>query len=142
MTTEALLVLLALLTLKHFVADGPLQTDAQVVNKGRWLHPDGLAHAGLHAALSAAVLGVWAAASGAQAAAGLMVALVIGEFVVHYAIDYGKCRIDDRCGFARAAEDGHALLITDKAGFFSLLLADQALHALTYVAMVAAVWRG
>jgi hypothetical protein len=34
--------------IKHFVADGILQTNYQYANKGKWGHPGGLIHAGNH----------------------------------------------------------------------------------------------
>ena len=49
----------ALLFLKHFLGDGPLQTSWQVRNKGRLGHPAGLTHAGIHVLGSAGALALW-----------------------------------------------------------------------------------
>src|SRR5690606_10987786 len=51
LTESIQLVLAALLILqaKHFVADFLLQTPYQFLNKGRYGHPGGLIHAGIHA---------------------------------------------------------------------------------------------
>lgn len=145
MTPDSLLLLMALLLLKHFVADGPLQSDSQATKKGVWLHPAGLSHVGVHAAGTGVALTLWALATGAPATPSLLgaaAALLLVEAVVHYLIDYGKSQIDGRLRFATSDvdPDGRRFLrITHPRGFFALLLADQALHGLTYVGVVLAV---
>ena len=144
---ESLIFLAALLFVKHFAADGPLQTGYQVAHKGRFLHPAGLAHAGLHAALTAVCLGVWAALVDRDAVFGgwtqmdvaLVLSLIIfGEFVVHYLTDYAKCAVDARYRWssAEAGPDGQTrLIIENTKAYFTAFLLDQLAHALTYVAI-------
>jgi hypothetical protein len=120
------LVLLALaavgvLMFKHTVADFFLQTSFQHMNKGIYGHPGGLVHAGIHVALTPLVYLVLAPASIA-----LVVGLAVGEFVVHYHIDWLKERIVKGNGWT--AQDG---------GFWYALGTDQLAHGLTYLVMVA-----
>jgi hypothetical protein len=56
MTPEMLLLLLFLFQIKHLLADFVLQTSWMVFDKGRYGHPAGIAHAGIHGLLSAPVL--------------------------------------------------------------------------------------
>lgn len=82
MTTNLELVsVLILFQIKHFIADYLWQTAWMVANKGRYGHPAGLAHAGLHGTLTAPIL-IWA---GVPVGAALMLALA--EAGVHYHID-------------------------------------------------------
>lgn len=138
MTAESLIALAGLLFVKHFLADGPLQTDRQVANKGVWLHPDGLAHAGTHVGLTALCFGLWIGVGGVAAPLGLLLALLAAEFVIHYAIDFAKSRIDASVAWASRTVDasGRAVLQIHNSNFFILFLADQALHSLTYVALL------
>ncbi len=78
------LFLLAGFELKHFIADYLLQTGWMIGGKGSLMQPGGYVHAGLHAVLSAVVLLV------ARIPLPAVALLVVGEFVVHYALDYAK----------------------------------------------------
>lgn len=143
----ALFVLAALLFLKHFVADGPLQSAAQVRNKGVFLHPDGISHAVIHAGLSAIAIAAWAFALGVDLVSfsggvTAVLALLAAEVVVHYAIDFSKCQVDRRFGWAsRPAQPAEAYLVIHDPRFFYSFLADQLAHSLTYVAMLFAIAR-
>jgi len=94
MTPALLLAALALFQVKHYLADFHWQTLWMVETKGRYGHPGGLVHAGLHGLLSLPVLMVAAPFF----APGLFAALVIGEVVLHYHIDWSKARIVARRG--------------------------------------------
>lgn len=142
-------LVLALLV-KHFVADVWLQPLWMSLNKGTFLHPGGLAHAGLHGLFTGLVLlagtlaGVWPVTVGIM----LMVAAV--DAVVHYGIDWSKMNIDKRFRFSHllyGAEDGsltpdsahgtrplRGRLVTSDRYYWSLV-ADQCLHFATYVVL-------
>lgn len=119
---EIILAALALLALKHFVADFVLQTGWMVREKGVYGRPGGLAHAAIHVAGSVPALIVLGAPPV------LLAGLLLAEGVVHYHIDYLKERV------VRRASVGPA----DRM-FWVLLGADQFLHHATYLAMVALV---
>ncbi len=123
----AILILAAIgvLMLKHTAADFFLQTPYQYCNKGTYGHPGGLLHAGIHVALTPLVYLIIAPASLLLAAA-----IALGEFVLHYHIDWAKEQITRRNAFT-----------TQTSGFWHALGVDQLLHGLTYLAIVAAlVW--
>ena len=50
MTPQAALLIMSSLIFKHFIFDFPIsmQTPWMFLNKGKYGHPGGLAHAGLH----------------------------------------------------------------------------------------------
>ncbi len=118
----AILVLAAVgvLMLKHAAADFFLQTPFQYCNKGIYGHPGGFLHAGIHVALTPLVYLLIAPASLLLAAA-----IALGEFVVHYHIDWTKEQITRRAGYTpQTPRFWHALGI------------DQLLHGLTYLVIV------
>lgn len=120
-----LLAAIAVLMVKHTVADFYLQTPYQYLNKGTYGHPGGLLHAGIHVALTPLVYLLLAPASLLIAAA-----IALGEFVLHYHIDWFKERTTRRQS-----------LTPQDACFWHVLGTDQLLHGLTYVAIVAAlIW--
>jgi len=122
MPGAAILVLAAVcvLMIKHTAADFFLQTPYQYCNKGIYGHPGGLLHAGIHVALTPLVYLVIAPASLALAAV-----IALGEFVVHYHVDWAKEQVTRRCGYTpQTPRFWHALGI------------DQLLHGLTYLAIV------
>lgn len=136
----------ALLFLKHFLADGPLQTTWQVRNKGRFGHPAGLTHAGIHVAGSALAFVLWPFVAGVdpahlEAHAGVLGAILLAEFVVHYIVDLTKCSLDRafHCSEVQIDADGKKTILIHKTLYFHLFLADQTCHSLTYVAMMYAV---
>ena len=135
---ESLILLAAALFIKHFLADGPLQSDQQVAKKGVFLHPIGLAHAGVHAALTAACLLGWSASIGQSLGLSFIAAIAALEFFVHYAVDYTKSAVDRANEWSvRVSEDcgAEALQIKDKK-FFIAFLADQTAHSLTYIFII------
>jgi hypothetical protein len=115
------LAAVAILLLKHAVADFYLQTPYQYLNKGKYGHPGGLLHASIHAALTPLVYLVLVPGS-------LLVAggIAAGEFLLHYHIDWLKEQITHRNGWT-----------PQDRGFWCALGADQFLHGLTYLAIVA-----
>lgn len=118
MTEPIQLVLAALLILqfKHFVADFVLQTPYQFLNKGKYGHPGGIIHAGIHA------LGSMLAFLVITPSLRLGVAIVVGEFIAHYHIDWMKERT------TRIRQ-----WVFPQAEFWWTFGADQALHQATYV---------
>ncbi|HEY7457441.1 MAG TPA: DUF3307 domain-containing protein [Xanthobacteraceae bacterium] len=124
MTPQVQLLLLALLVLqlKHFVADFLLQTPYQFLNKGTYGHPGGFIHAGIHA------LGSVLAFFVITPRLGLGIAIVIGEFIAHYHIDWLKENTVKRQQW-----------VFPQSEFWWTFGADQALHQLTYLVIAAAL---
>ncbi len=120
--TETGLALLALtyLVLKHFFADFVLQTPYQFRNKGRYGHPGGVLHAGLHGLLTIPVFLILQPLDVSQAAA-----IIGAEVAVHYHTDYAKEKLVR-----------HAALTHVEAEYWWLFGADQLVHHLTYLAIV------
>ena len=119
-TAEIALLAIAVLMVKHWVADFLLQTIYQVKNKGRYGHPGGLMHSAIHVVCTLPVFAVLPPPS-AQFAAGLLA----GEYVFHYHVDWLKEQLNRRFG-----------LKPDMSGFWYLLGLDQLVHGLTYVVIV------
>jgi hypothetical protein len=113
------LAAVAVLMLKHAVADFYLQTPYQYLNKGTYGHPGGFLHAGIHAALTPFVYLVLVPSS---------LLLVLGEFAVHYHVDWLKEQVTQRNGWT-----------SQDRGFWYARGIDQLVHGLTYVAIVAAL---
>lgn len=113
------IVALALLQVKHFLFDFVFQTMYQLKNKGTYGHPGGILHAGLHVFGTLLVLLV------VLPPLSLALIVLIGEFVVHYHIDWGKEQIVRRFRW------------TDGANFWRMIGLDQLMHQLTYVAILA-----
>ena len=122
--TWAVLAVLLYLQIKHFVCDYPLQTTYQVTNKGTYGHPAGLLHAGIHAVLTIPVFLIMAPPLPVG------IAIVVGEFLVHYHIDWAKQRIMARTGWQAVDSE-----------FWWGIGADQFLHYLTYLAIATVLWR-
>jgi hypothetical protein len=123
-TEQVQLVLAALLILqvKHFIADFVLQTPYQFLNKGKYGHPGGAIHAGIHA------LGTTVAFLAIKPSLALGAAIVIGEFIAHYHIDWLKERTVKVNQW-----------VFPQSEFWWTFGADQALHQVTYVVIVAAL---
>jgi len=119
MTLSVVLGCLLALQVKHLVADYLFQTSHMFLNKGRYGHPGGLLHAGLHVGLTIVVLALFAV----PVATVLSIAVV--EFILHYHIDWTKEQLGKR-----------ADLNPDKVNFWRLHGLDQALHQATYLAMI------
>lgn len=112
----ALLAVLIILEIKHFVFDYPLQTAYQLKNKGRYGHPGGILHSGLQA------LGTLAAFVVVTPTLALGAAIVVGEFLVHYHCDWAKDKIIRRLGSTSADRE-----------FWWAIGGDQLVHHLTYI---------
>jgi hypothetical protein len=115
---------LVLFQAKHFLADFVLQTRYQWSNKGTYGHPGGFLHAGIHAAGSLPAILVLTSAPG------LIAAIAAAEFVVHYHVDWTKEQINKR----RELTHGQAM-------FWMVFGADQFLHQMTYVVILAVLVR-
>lgn len=115
------LALFTALIVKHFICDFPLQRAYQYRNKGKYGHPGGLLHAGIHGAATFAVL------TGFSISAAAALALV--EALIHYHIDWAKSQLTRRCN-----------LNPEDDGFWIAIGADQLLHYLTYAGIIA--WIG
>lgn len=140
---EAILSLATLLIFKHFLADGPLQSQYQLANKGRFLHWGGLLHAATHAGLTALCLALCISMfPGGLTRLGAMaptICFAVGlEFCLHYTIDWVKCSLEKSGGWSEIArsEGGQRQLLIKNDMFFHAFLADQMLHSLTYVALI------
>jgi hypothetical protein len=117
--SEILYVVLVGLVLKHFVADFLTQTGWMIGGKGQFSHLGGYIHAMIHAFGTIIVLFV----AGLGVTFVLLVAL--GEFALHYLIDYWKEHV---------SEDVDPK--TQPHKFWALFGLDQTLHSLTYVGIV------
>jgi len=115
------LILITLLFTKHFVVDYPLQPRYQYSNKGTYLHPGGLLHAGLHG------VGTYLCFVAFTPVAALYLAWI--DAVIHYHVDWAKMNLNARLGWGPTTHEQ----------FWWLLGLDQFLHALTYIGMVALV---
>ena len=124
MTPVDVLLALVLFQLKHYLTDFHWQTIWIVQTKGRYGHPGGLIHAGLHGLLSLPVLLLVA-----PFAPVLFTVILIFEMVLHYHIDWIKAR-----GLYPNAE-----LTSVTSAYWHYLGLDRAAHQLTYVAMLAAL---
>jgi hypothetical protein len=120
--SDSVVLLLLLLQVKHFVFDFVLQGPYQLKNKGTYGHPGGILHSGLHAFGTAVVLLVLAVP------VGMLLAIVAGEFLVHYHIDWCKEQITRRYGTGQ------------NAFFWRMIGLDQFLHQLTYLAIAAILY--
>jgi len=119
---QLVLAVLLILQIKHFVADFVLQTPYQFLNKGKYGHPGGIIHAGIHA------IGSLFAFLVITPSLLLGLAIFLGEFVVHYHIDWLKERTVKRQQW-----------VFPQAEFWWTFGADQFLHQLTYLAMAGAL---
>jgi Protein of unknown function (DUF3307) len=113
----------AVLMVKHAIADFYLQTPYQYLNKGTYGHAGGLLHSAIHVALTPLVYLVLV--PGSLLIAG---AIALGEFVAHYHIDWLKEQIVRRNG-----------MTMQDPGFWHALGTDQLVHGLTYLVIVAAL---
>ena len=106
-------IVLALLFVKHFLADFCWQTDKMLRDKGHLLRLGGLQHAGLHGALTYVILMHFL---GIQAC----VMLAVFDAVIHYSIDWMHRRVTVR-------------LKPDSNAFWAWIGFDQLLHLITYL---------
>jgi hypothetical protein len=111
---------LALFGIKHFIADFVMQYDYMISDKGIYGAPGGLHHAATHACLTFFILVIFYSNPNG------ILALSILDFVLHYHIDYIKQQLNQ------------GLSAHDRM-FWVWLGADQALHYLTYILIIAIV---
>ena len=117
---DTVLLAIAVLLFKHWVADFLLQTVYQVKNKGRYGHPGGLLHSATHVLCTLPVF-VLLAPPSLQFGLGLLAA----EYVFHYHVDWTKEQLNKALS-----------LKPDMSGFWYLLGLDQLVHGLTYVTII------
>lgn len=115
---QTLIVILCVLEIKHYICDFPLQTRYQFLNKGTYLHPGGILHSAVHALFTMSAFLI------APPTIVLGIVIVVGEFFVHYHIDWSKEQIIRRNGWVSSQKE-----------FWGALGADQLLHHLTYLAI-------
>ena len=119
-----MLILLSMLIfqIKHFLCDFAFQTSGQIRNKGVYLHPAGLSHAGLHMIGSIPALLVLS-----RAPIPLTV-LLIAELLFHYHTDWAKVKLDS-----------HLWLNEQNSLYWIIFGSDQLIHQLTYLGMIYAI---
>ena len=123
---QTLVAVYVVLEIKHFICDYPLQTAYQLQNKGTYLHPGGILHSGIHA------LGTMTAFLIVPPSFALGLGIVVGEFLLHYHIDWLKVQIMRRTGWK-----------SSDSQFWWAIGADQLLHHLTYLvigALLVGAW--
>jgi hypothetical protein len=116
---QAVVLLLALFGVKHFIVDFLLQRKYQYANKGIYGHPGGILHAGLHGIATALVLWLFADIN-------WILMMMVFDAFLHYHIDWAKTNINTNMGWTATTHDE----------FWWLLGLDQLLHWLTYVAII------
>ena len=105
--------------IKHYLCDFLLQTYELIRYKGKYLHPAGLLHAGLH------MLGSIPALLVLTRAPTTIAILVVAEFLIHYHTDWAKARLDS------------TLRLNDQNSlYWAIFGGDQLVHQLTYVGMI------
>ena len=115
-SAAAVVAVFTWLEIKHFIFDYVLQTPFQFRNKGTYGHPGGILHSGLQA------LGTIPAFFILPPGWLLGVIIVIGEFLVHYHVDWTKEQTLRRMS-----------LTTTDAWYWRFYGTDQLAHQLTYV---------
>ncbi len=135
-----LLYLLLFFQAKHLWVDFMYQPPYMYKNKGTFGHWGGIAHSGLHAAVTLIGLyaffgGVYSLPSSEAMPVGgfqvlwLPVYLALAEFIVHYLVDWSKMSLNRHKNWGP----------TTSEMFWRLLGVDQCLHQVTYIGM-AYVW--
>ncbi len=119
-TVQITLLALTYLMFKHMIADFILQKPYQFLNKGTYGHLGGILHAGIHAIMSLPVFFFLPPATMFWA-----MAIIFGEFIAHYHIDWIKEQSVKKFAWA-----------PDQQNFWTALGIDQFAHALTYIAIV------
>jgi hypothetical protein len=107
------------LIFKHFIADFVLQRRYQYMNKGKYGHPGGLLHSGIHMVGTMIVLTIFLPLP-------LAFFLSVGEGVVHYHIDWLKANLN-RMMKLHAAEGNE---------YWFWFGFDQLLHHMTYIGLI------
>jgi hypothetical protein len=117
-----MILLLILLTLKHFICDFVYQPPYMFLNKGTYGHPGGIIHSGLHSVVTFVILLFFATPP-------LAAAIAIGEFVIHHHMDWCKMWYNAKKGWGANTHNE----------FWVLLGFDQLVHSLTYIAIIGLV---
>lgn len=127
MTATVSIILITLLTVKHFIVDFLLQPPFMYLNKGIYGHIGGISHSVLHAMATMFIIG--GLVTFATLPISPITCLIIGvvEFIIHYHVDYAKVNITHHYGWTASTSEY----------FWMLMGADQLLHSLTYIAIVA-----
>ena len=110
------------LQIKHFIADYTLQWPTMIAGKCHLNKTGGYIHAGIHVLLTGPILLL------CGLSVGLVLLIMVLEFVIHYATDYGKGYYD--CKHKPDVYTRH---------YWVLHGADQLIHQLTYAGIVAVV---
>jgi hypothetical protein len=118
-----LLLVLLVLQVKHFLFDYPLQSHFQLRNKVIYGHVGGLLHSALH------ILGTSVVFLIARPSLAVGAAILIGEFLVHYHLDWAKGQLNKR----------NRLTVTDALYWWGIGI-DQMLHHMTYLAIAAVLY--
>lgn len=108
------------LFIKHFICDFPLQMFPWLYqNKGRYLYPGGIVHAGVHGIGTLIVLSFFF-----ETKFSIFYALI--DMLLHYHIDWAKMNLSRH----------YDLKPNNSEWFWVLLGLDQLLHHLTYFAII------
>lgn len=110
-------LLFALMVIKHFICDFPLQYPRHYKNKGTYGHRGGIEHASIHGIATAVILSPFF---------GLL------DAIIHYHVDWAKMRLNAHYGWKP----------DNSEKFWTLLGADQLLHYMTYVFLIHYYTRG
>lgn len=122
MHSTSILLLFVLFSIKHFIVDFPLQGPYQYLNKGTYGHPGGLLHALYHGIATLLILLFFVSIPTA-------IALTLFDMIVHYHVDWLKVNIGEKKNWK----------CDNSKQYWILLGADQLLHMLTYIAIIALV---
>ena len=136
--TNAALLLITFLLIKHFICDWLLQSNFpyQFSNKGTYGHFGGLLHSGIATLGSLVAFIVWTGFIVPSSSLALCLILLLisskiwlvlfAEFAFHYHVDWLKVNLNR----------WFQLNMTKDAGYWNLIGVDQMLHSLSYVTMV------
>lgn len=121
---EIICILLALFGIKHFICDFALQDGSMIKDKGVYMAPGGCKHAAIHAIGTLIVLFlIFPWDIGAH-----IFAIILGTLdgIIHYHIDWAKTKLSQ------------GLTPADRK-FWLWFGADQGLHYLTYIGIIAII---
>lgn len=113
------ILLITLLTIKHFIFDFLYQPPFQWQNKGTYGHIGGIVHSGQHAVATFIILLCFINPVLALSISAL-------EFIIHYHMDWFKMNYNAAKGWTATTHNE----------FWILLGVDQLVHSLTYVLIV------
>ena len=115
----SVLLLLALLQVKHLFADFYMQNGWMLTGRENYFHLGRSTHAAIHCVFSAVVFLFF------DTPIFWVAALAVGEWIIHFHIDYWKAR--DGCKRELTPAD---------AAFWKTFGVDQTLHHMTYIGMI------